>query len=260
MVWLLNAGLIASLCGLALGFATPISSLLSCGFMLAVNSVQYGYGKIGHDILPVLAPLFMAFSGWGDAYSVDNKLGIRYPGRAWCQALFAVVIGMAMITAAWPKLSTGWMRLDGSAVHGEVVNYYFGYGSKAKLAPVLMASTPGIAWEFLDWATVGIELAFIVACIKRRWFQVTCAVACLFHLGILLSMDLCHPYNVIAYSAFFPMATAVRRAQWWLPLSMLLALIVCPWHGFQEFVGQAIIFTGAILAAAWLVRRETKGL
>src|SRR5262249_5273944 len=57
----------ASCTCLLIGWRTPVASVSVSCLLLFLNSWCYALGKINHDILIVLLPLVLAFSGWGDS-------------------------------------------------------------------------------------------------------------------------------------------------------------------------------------------------
>ena len=57
-------------------------------------------------------------------------------------------------------------------------------------------------WKLLDYSTLVIEGGFLVAWFSLRLFRITCALACLFHVGVWLAMDIAFTQNVVAYAAF----------------------------------------------------------
>ena len=240
VVLALNVALAVSLTVLLMGRMVAWASLAAGLLMLLLNTITYSFGKIDHDILMVLTPLFLAFC-WGGK------------PRPWCLALLAVCIAIGMFTAGWSKLLGGWLDPSHSAVRNISAGYIHGHGWQG-IAGLASLQMPGWLLEAQDWATVALELGFPLALIRRQWFQWACITACAFHVGILLTLDLAHPYNLLAYAAFFPLAAAAQRAHWWLPLSAGVVLLVCPWHGWQEFAGQLIVGLGAVLATAWALQ------
>jgi hypothetical protein len=56
--------------------------------------------------------------------------------------------------------------------------------------------------KLLDYGTLILESAFIVAIFSKRYFRLACAFACLFHLGIQLTMEISFTTNIIAYALF----------------------------------------------------------
>lgn len=57
-------------------------------------------------------------------------------------------------------------------------------------------------WEIVDWLTVAVEFAVLVAVPWWRAFRTALAFATLFHLGVLLVMNIVFVANIVAYGAF----------------------------------------------------------
>lgn len=97
------------------GFRTKWASIGYSLVTLVHHSVEFGFGKIDHDLLSVLAPVVLASSGWGEAYSVDAASGRTNPGHDWAVrnahavAVFYTVAAVAFFTAAFAKILGGWL-------------------------------------------------------------------------------------------------------------------------------------------------------
>jgi len=195
--------IIAAVC-LLVGFRTRLVSVVLGVSLLAGNAWSYSFGKIDHDILIVVLPLLLQFSGWGDRYSVDVP---RTPAtdpsaRAWPLALLALLIGCAMMTAAYAKATTGWLDLRTHAVLGHLAHNVFVTGRLTWLTGPFLRLRSEAFWELQDWATILLEASFVVAVVNRHAFRIVCALACFFHLGIALTMGIPFWTNVLAYGAF----------------------------------------------------------
>jgi hypothetical protein len=169
------------------------ASLLVTGCLLIGNAWAYSFGKIDHDILMVIVPIFLVAAGWDGRSTV----------RAWPLALFALVIALAMFTAAWQKAVTGWLDPTRSEVFGYALTNAIFLESRNTISWRLAVRTvPDAVWEMMDYATVLLEASFVVAVYRRRAFRALCALACLFHLGVTLMMRILFVPNLIAYAAF----------------------------------------------------------
>ena len=67
----LNVVLVFAAVALVFGWHTRVASFALAASIFAGNAWSYSFGKINHDILFIVVPLVMGFSGWGDALSVD---------------------------------------------------------------------------------------------------------------------------------------------------------------------------------------------
>jgi hypothetical protein len=253
VVYLLNAALTTALVALLAGYRTVIASLTSFVLLIALNSIYYSYHKIDHDILLVIAPFWMALSGWGLNYSIDSRQGRQPAVRGWCLSFFALCVAIGMFSAGWPKLMGGWLDWDSQAVYGIVQNYFYVQDTRAiALEPILDCQSKWF-WEPHDWLTVGVELFFIVAVINRQLFRWTCAAMTLLHVGILLVLDIPFGSNIIAYAAFVPLAASLRKLWPLLPGVAVLTALVVPWQGVQHFTSSFMVLAGGVYVLVWPV-------
>lgn len=123
-------------------------------------------------------------------------------GNVWPIPVFALLVGLAMLTAAIAKITTGWLNPSVSALVGHLVDNYFSTGRETVLATYLLSTNSLYLFKFLDYATLIIESAFIFSIFSLRNFRLVCAFACLFHLGVLLSMEIVFTPNILAYGIF----------------------------------------------------------
>lgn len=249
----LNAALTISLLALLLGVFTPVASILSTVLMVLVNSITYSYGKIDHDIVMVLVPALLAFSGWGAVWSLDARRGVISTVERWPLALLAICVGLGMMTAGIAKLS--WLELATQQSYLWAIEYKQTAGWQGIATAPAIDYLPKPVWEISDWATVVLECGFVLSCVNRYLFRTTCIVACFFHLGVLLTLDLAHPFNLLAYAAFFPLTRAARSATWLMPVCVGVTALICPWHGWQEFVGQCVVVGSPMFFVAALLRK-----
>ncbi|MEO6473411.1 MAG: HTTM domain-containing protein, partial [Aeromicrobium sp.] len=181
---------------------------LSTGtLMMVALGFDYSFGKIDHTIFGVAVPLVLCWAGWGRRFSFD---AIRNPIRQgdqelppqWPLRLMALIVGLAFFTAALAKFSGGWLSTSSQAVRGYFLKRYVINGDADGVAPILMAIHSPRAWELLDWFTVAFEAAILISVLVWPAFRVMLAVACVFHLSVLLMLDIAFSINVIAYGSF----------------------------------------------------------
>ena len=212
---------------LALGWRTTLVSWSTTLLMLYGYGVSYSLGKIDHTIFLVILPAVLSLARWGDALSVDAVLRRRSARAAahgpaptapttpqWAMRLFALLIGVGFFTAAYPKVLSGWLDPRSQAVRGLINKEYYVNGRTDLLAPFALDMHVTALWELADVFTVALELAFIVAVLNWRAFRTVMAVATVFHLGVLLSMNIFFSANVLVYGAFVSWsALDVRRSR-----------------------------------------------
>jgi predicted DCC family thiol-disulfide oxidoreductase YuxK/uncharacterized membrane protein YphA (DoxX/SURF4 family) len=189
---------------LLLGYRTRLAAITLAVLLLIGNAWSYSFGKINNDIFLILIPLVLQFSGWGDSYSFDarRKSRVHSSCNAWPLALLALLIGFAMMTAAYGKATTGWLSPWTHAVLGNLLRNAFVIGRANWLTTLILHVKSGPFWELLDWGTVLLEAAFLFAVGSRQMFRIVCALGCLFHFSIALTMGIPFWPNVVAYGAF----------------------------------------------------------
>lgn len=234
LLLVLTALLTVAAASLCLGLFTTFSSLALSGLILITLGVEYSFGGLEHTIFLVLAPLVMAFSGWGRHWSLDSLRTDTTDGDEpqWPLRLLAAGMGVAFVGAAIPKIQTGWLDLSTHAVQGFVLRL----GTDGHAVPMesLLDATPGWTWEVLDLATVALELLVVVTVLHWPSFRVALAVLCTFHLGVLIWLDISFWQNVVAYGAFVSWTATpdivraagrwLRADRWHLGLGSLLAI------------------------------------
>ncbi len=256
---------------LLLGLHTRTVSLLLALTLGTSLGLVYSLGKIDHTIVFVLVPAVMAFSGWGGALSVDARTsgGVVDIVRQWPLRLFALLIALAFLAAGLTKLRTGWLDPDTHAVQGHFVRgFVAGDRSDQWLAPHLLDLRAGALWEAADWFTVAMEIGLVVTVLWWRVFRVAIAVVALFHVGVLLILNIIFSWNVLGYGAFVRWGSLVpvagRSVGGSRPIGYALAsaIGVVAWllhnqagPGLQHDVRLGIVFLGGVSALAFLVTR-----
>jgi hypothetical protein len=200
---------------LLVGYHTRLASCAAGLLLFTIDGFTYSFGHIHHSGTYLAAVLvIMAASNWGDAYSVD---AVRHPDRAertaeaWPVTLAALLLGFLMLTAALPKLASGWLDPSALAVRAHVVHYHFVAPGDGLLGSLPLESTSELIWKPLDYMTVFFEVGFAVAIVSRRWTRLFCAAAVGFHFAIFLAFGIDFTASVIAYSIFFQWSTVIDR-------------------------------------------------
>lgn len=262
-VTLVNVIYAFALVALLLGWHTEIASIASAVCLLLLNTWAYSLGKINHDILSLAIPFILAFSGWGNAYSVDalmrgkNRRELTDTSGSWTVALLACVIALAMFSAGWAKLTTGWLDTSSHSVFGYLVSNYYAVSRHTLLGGILIKLDSPLFWEALDWFTVALEVGFLVSVINYRLFRIFCALASVFHLGVLLLFNISFDSNVIAYAVVIPywkIAMSVKAATYEYVGQTSMKLFKIP--GKRVFA-TVVLFSIAILGLDILVLRQS---
>lgn len=238
----------ASLILLGLGLWTRYASIATAVMLTLTYGLTFSVGKIDHVILIVLAPLVLAFANWGERYSLDayRRTTPTPPQPQWPLRLLALLIGWGFFMAALTKAATGWLSLSVEASRAYFVIGYTTEGRTDWLAHWVAAHDIGAVWHLGDWMTVILEASMLIALPSWRAFRATLAVATIFHLGVLLVMDISFYSSVITYGAFVSWATIAGRAAQLPPIKAAV-------HIVQRLAGQ---FAGArggfVLCLVWL--------
>lgn len=194
---------IVSLVLLFVGLFTKTSSILAGLSILALQGLVYSVGKVNHEIMLPLVPLFMAFSNWGAAYSVDAIFRKKEQAvESWPLVLLSLFIAFMMLTAGIPKILGGWLDPTTQAVKGHVLNQYIVKERDALLAEIVMDLDMPFFWEVLDYGTIVFEVGFIAAMFRAGWFRFFLIIAVVFHFSTQLLMNIAFLPNFLAYSVF----------------------------------------------------------
>jgi len=234
-LWILSLSLVILFLLLLFGLFVPTVSVLAGLLLIAGSNLRFSFGKIDHDILLVLPPLVMARSGWGNRYTLARTS--TAPNRSGlCLGVLSVVVGFAMFTAGFQKLTTGWLDPRTQASYGHLIQNFYGNARGVLLAPLALHVRSKWLWEGLDYSTVFFELFFIIAVMRRWLFRAWIALAIVFHTGTLLVLDIGFAVNFSTYLAFvewpLPRKLALSlRTSWLLAACVSLVVLAIWWLG-----------------------------
>ena len=255
---------------LLFGLHTRAVSFLLAAALMTGFGLTFSFGKIDHTIVLVLVPALMAFSAWGDDKSIDADRVHRDSGppevAQWPMRFLALLIGLSFVTAGWAKLWSGWLDPDTHAVHGHFVRNYYNNGRTDWLAPDVVRLHLGNWWEVADWFTVALELGLVLTVLRWGWFRAAIAVTALFHVGILMLMNIEFSWNMFGYAAFvrwgavLPARVRGNRLSRSLGYAVavtfgLAAYALHEWAGagLQHGVRSGIVLVGGAAGAVYLV-------
>jgi hypothetical protein len=182
----LNAVTILCTCSLLIAWRTVMSSLgVALGSVL-MRSFAYADGKIDNDIMVVLVPLTLAFSGWGHRFSVDTTRStsndaLSQRRQPWLLALLALFIGLGFLSAGMAKARGGWLSTHTLATRWQLLyNVYSAGGRDDASGAWSLATFPAWVWKSMDLTTVAWECTFVLAAVRRTAFRVYAAVGAFF--------------------------------------------------------------------------------
>ena len=200
-LWLLQVTqtlLILSAALLMAGFRPRLSGLLFCGLHLFITSFEYSAGKIDH-VAHLFLLCFFSFSlgNWGGNEPRRFKLPIP------CGTLLALLLAFGMFTAGFEK-AIRWIdfNINTSGFLSWYFSGFYNLGRDALLAP-FVSQVPKIGLELMDYSAVAFELSpFICLILGRRYWIAWCAIACTFHAGTTMLLNISFPYQLFGYVPF----------------------------------------------------------
>lgn len=215
--------LIVSAALLICGYRPRFSGLLFCALHIVITSFEYSFGKIDH-VAHLFLLCFFSFSlgHWGSA-PINDRFKLPIP----CSTLLAVLLSFGMFTAGFEK-SLKWLDFDMNT-SGFLSWYFSGYynlGRDAFLAPYI-TNLPKLALECMDYSAVLFELSpFICLLLGKRFWIAWCIVACSFHAGTTLLLNIAFPYQLFGYLPFLVPAVLFARINLNIRTLILSALVL----------------------------------
>jgi len=230
---------------LLFGYCTRITSIALSLLLIVGYTFAYSFDKIDHNIMEVIFPAVMAFSGWGKALSIDaskrSESAYRLSGSvtygpAWPIALMTLFIGFGYFSAGFGKLS--WIDLD-PTTHGArswLLRSYFVHGHQDLLAPLFVSLNSLYLWEAMDLAAVTFEVGFLFAVLRARLFRSFVAAAVFFHFTNYLMLNIPFAGMIRIYGIYLPWGSLIgwvgiqrwneklswQPKRWWLFATILV--------------------------------------
>lgn len=189
---------------LAIGLFTRVVSILLSLTMILFFGFLYSSGKIDHNFIAWLTLLVMAFSNWGKYWSVDAALGrASAKTHAWPITLLAMILGYGWFTAGTIKIAGGWLATNASMSHAFFLRNYYRTGRSGLLSDWFIQLESPLIWEVLDWMTIIFETGFLVAVFIPVVFRGFTLMALLFHLMVLLQLNITFSHYQPLYLLFW---------------------------------------------------------
>ena len=192
------------LVAILIGFQTRYFALAFGLLILLGMGLKASLGKIDHGVLFPLTAMIMAFSGWDEKYAMGPKKVREKKRDGFPQWLVAFVIALAMLGAGYLKWKSGWLEASQVGVLHHFLNSYMVWDRTALLAPWVLEVRSVVFWQVLDILTVAFEMLFIVAALKKSWFQKYLIVALAFHTTVFLLLNITIVNLFMAYALFLP--------------------------------------------------------
>ena len=177
-----SALVLAGYIALLLGWRTRQVGIALTALLLFGHGFKYSFAKIDHDIVHVMVPLAMSWSGWGRRFSIDALRGSAREASRWGGLIMAGLLAFGFFTAGWPKLR-GWVDFDLSTqgARSWVLRGYYLNGRQDWLSPTFARMENPWIWEMMDLGAVVFELGFMIAILAPRAFRFWVAIAVGFH-------------------------------------------------------------------------------
>lgn len=189
---------------LAIGLFTRVVSILLSLIMIVFFGFLYSSGKIDHNFIAWLTLLVMSFSNWGNYWSVDAALGrASAKTHTWPISLMAMILGFGWFTAGTIKIAGGWLATDASMSHAFFLRNYYRTGRSGLLSEWFINLDSAFIWECLDWITILFETGFLLAAFIPVVFRGFTLMALLFHLMVLLQLNITFSHYQPLYLLFW---------------------------------------------------------
>ena len=214
--WLLAIDISLIICTicLLLGVKARYAGILFSLLYIIGSSFQYSFGKIDHLIMFPVFILGLSFTNWGVDYALipDKKVSKQLQRRV--LAILAVLLCFGMFTAGYEK-ALSWIDFD--LEKGGFLRWFYGgffsQGRKYLLAPFVLLVPPQ-TFEIFDYFAVVFELSPIIALLAgKQWWQLWLFVACMFHLGNTLLLNIPFIEHAPIYLSFIPLSSFLKTAQ-----------------------------------------------
>ncbi|WP_234573099.1 hypothetical protein [Rhodohalobacter sp. 614A] len=247
-----------SVFAMLVGYQTKWASISSGIFILVLQGLIYSIGKVNHEVLVPLGPILMAFTNWGNRFSIDSmkppEIKTERPVESWPLVLLSIFIGFMMFTSGWPKILGGWLDPSTHAVKAHLFNQFFVHEREAYLAGYAIQINSQIFWEFLDWITIIFEIGFLISIRKSKWFRFFLVIAVLFHFSTKMLLNISFLPNFLAYAAFlnwdqiyksnksifqnwagYDEKRARNKSVTWFIIPILILFSILKWISVQKF-------------------------
>lgn len=197
-----------------LGVFTRFSSIALTLVLVTASAITYSYAKVDHFILFEIAPVFLAYAGWGSRFSIDaRRRGREGPTSGFAVLLFALVVGWGMLSASVPKALGGWLDPDRLATKAYVARDLARADKEGPLGRWMLENigNDGL-WKLLDYATLAAEGMLVLWVLVPIVYRIWVCLLLGFHVGVYLSMGINFAEYLLVYAVFLiPVASAAIR-------------------------------------------------
>ena len=184
---------------LLVGYRTALVSYSLPVVLIFLAGIRFSTGKIDHDILIYLLPLFLA-RAWGSQLAVRSE---RFAAPR--LDILALFLGFFFLSSGVIKAASGWLDWDYSATASWLDFYRTNYGAETALSGFL-SGVPAFMLELLDWATVLLECSILPLLLFKRTTALAVLLCLFFNVAVifLFGIDFAELFPV--YLALLPFA------------------------------------------------------
>lgn len=209
---------------LLVGYRTALVSYSLPVVLIFLAGIRFSTGKIDHDILIYLLPLFLA-RAWGSQLAVRSE---RFAAPR--LDILALFLGFFFLSSGVIKAASGWLDWDYSATASWLDFYRTNYGAETALSGFL-SGVPAFMLELLDWATVLLECSILPLLLFKRTTALAVLLCLFFNVAVIFLFG-------IDFAELFP---------------VYLALLPFALHTVKELrtTGVAGLAFVTVLAASW---------
>jgi len=199
--WTFDLILRITFVSLLVGFRTKESSIIFGLLLLFGFTYIYSYGKINHNIFPVIFPIIMAFTNWGGALSVDSirDRNTKIEPKGWPLTFLSFLLGWGYFTAGLPKLIGGWLDVSYSSTAGFILRRFYSSAASMYLNEFFVEINNLFIYKILDYNTLLFELGFLFTIFWSAVFLRAIGIAAMFHLGVLLTVNIPFSLHVLVF-------------------------------------------------------------
>lgn len=249
VVWYLESSIRVLLVFLMIGFLTRFSSILLSALLLLSSGLRFSTGKIDHDILLILLPLFLA-RAWGSRVAIKPE---KYVAPS--LNLLAVCVGFFFFSSSLFKLFSGWLDLGFSATANWLNFYKLNYGFQGPFANMLLEFPPSFL-EALDWGTVILELAVMPLILHAKTRRLALILCFTFNVAVMMIFGIDFIKLALVYFALMPVNWNLRSKVNPIFLASIPVAMALQ-HFFELTIDKYVLLLSFALAFGYLLLAST---
>lgn len=147
------------------------------------NFIKFESAMIGTHLFPLFAYLFLRFP------KSQKKIA----------KIATLIISIGFISACILKINSGWYKPNNYVIFAYLVQFSKGFSINGLLSPLLLEVKSPIFWKVLDYSVLLFQGSFILNFFTDRFRVIIFAFAVLFHMGIMLTLNIAlfFPYILV---------------------------------------------------------------